>query len=125
MKIWSCLRSVTENIPEPLHAEDLDLPQVHNMIFADQLEQPYDVGSYMSPINQQTEASCAHSNSFCLNFSDFLPPNNLMFQFSFIQDQISGQSYFMSLFLSLNKHGEKKTSMDEMLKLFHWLYAYT
>ena len=116
---------VTGNIPKPLHAEDWDLRQVHSMIFADQLEQPYDGGSYMSPINQWIEVSCAHSTSFCLNFSDFLPPNNLMFRISFIQEKIAGQSYFISLFLSLTKHKKKKFGMEKMLEWFHWLYEYT
>ena len=35
---------VIEIIPEPLHAEDLNLPQVHNVIVVDQLDQPYDGG---------------------------------------------------------------------------------
>ena len=58
---------VTENILEPLHAKDLNLPQVHNVIIADQLEQPYDGGLYVSPINQWIEASCARFDSSWYN----------------------------------------------------------
>ena len=68
---------VTENIPEPLYAEDLDLPQVHNMFFTYQLEHPYDGGLYLSPINQWIEASCAHVS--CPKFDSFFYPNSLVF----------------------------------------------
>ena len=75
---------VTENILEALHAKDLNLPQVYNMIFSNQLEQPYDGGLYLSPINQWIEASCAYS-SFP-NIDSFFYPNNMMFRFIFIHE---------------------------------------
>ena len=54
---------VTKKNPEPLHVEDLDLPQVHNVIDADQPKQPYDGGLYVIPINQWIETSCARFDS--------------------------------------------------------------
>ena len=117
---------VIENIPEPLHAEDLDLPQVHNMIFVDQLEQRYDGGLYLSPINQWIEASCAYSS--CPNVDSFFYPNHLVFQFSWLHEQTVRHLCLMiilSLFLSLTKQRRMKFGMEQMLEWLHWLYAYT
>ena len=116
---------VTEKIPEPLRAEDLDLPQVHNVIDADQLEQPYDGGLYVSPINQWIEASCARFDSSCYNLC---LPNILMLQFSFVHEQIARHSYLMRnifLFLSMTKLKKRKLGIKEMQEWLHWLYAYT
>ena len=54
-------------VTEPLHAEGLDLLQVHNVIDAEQLEQPYNGGLYVSPINQWIESSCAQFDSSWYN----------------------------------------------------------
>ena len=124
MKIWRCLRSVTENIPEPLHAEDLDLPQVHNMIFSDELEQPYDGGLYLSPINKWIEASCAHASY--PNFDSFFYLNNPMLPFKFIHEQMLRHLCFMMiLIMSLTKRRKRQLGIDKMQEWFHRLYAYT
>ena len=115
---------VIEKIPKPLHAEDLDLPQVHNVIDADQLEQPYNGGLYVSPINQWIESSCAQFDSSQYNL---LFPDSLIFQFSFIHEQIARHSYLMMniFLLSLTKQRKGELGIDEMLEWLHYLYAYT
>ena len=111
---------VIKNMHEPLHTEDLDLIQIHNMIFADQLEQRYDGGLYLSAINQWMQASCAHAS--CPSFDSFFYPNSLVFQFSWFHEQIARNLYLtiiLSLFLSLTKHIKMKFVMEKMLEWFH------
>ena len=112
-------------VTKPLHAEDLDLPQVDNVIDVDQLEQFDNEGLYVSTINQWIDVSCAWFDSPWYNL---FSPNKLMFQFSFIHEQTLRHSYLMMnvfLFLSLTTLRKKKFGMGKMLEWIHWLYAYT
>ena len=117
-------------VPEQLHAKDVDLPQVHHIegnvvVSADQLEQFDNEGLYVSPINQWIEVSCAQFDSPWYNF---LYPNNLMLQFSFIHEQIARHGCLMMnifLFLSLTKLRKRKFGIVKMLEWIHWMYAYT
>ena len=79
----------------------------------------------MNPINQWIEASCAR---FDFAWYNLLLPNSLMFQFSFIHEQIARHSCFVesiSLSLSLTDHIKGKLGIVKMLEWLHWLYAYT
>ena len=121
--------SLFEDIEVPPD-EDMDLPQVHlvkgnNICFTDQLEQFDNERLYVSPINQWIEASCARFDSFGYNL---LFPNSLVFQFSFIHEQITRHSCLMiyvSLSLFLTKHKKKQFGIFKMQEWFHWLYHYT
>ena len=135
-------RDIIENIEdvklpqvsEQLHAEDVDMPQVHHIEgnavgcavgCADQFEQFDNEGLYVSPINHCIEASCAQLDSSWYNL---LLPNSVMFQFIIIHEQIARHSFFMAsipLSLSLTQHRKRKFGMEKMLEWLHWLYAYT
>ena len=120
------LPQVYEQLPD----EKLELPQVHhiegNTIFSTyQFEKFDNEGLYVSPINQWIEASCAQFDSSGYNL---LFPHRLMFQFSFIHEQILGQicfTIYMPLSLFLTKHKENQFGIKEMKEWLHWLYDYT